>query len=126
MASLSPATWPAEKTGDHFCGKFHHSNIVIRGIFYVYSFGHEFIDRAAESQYFAYGARGDVGYGSRGEEHHGDDVGMQAVVGRLHRPFVFEIGGVAHAADDGRGMLVAGEVAVRPVWILTSTRGLSA
>jgi len=23
----------AEKTGDHFCGKFHHSNIVIRGIF---------------------------------------------------------------------------------------------
>ena len=45
------------------------------------------------------------------KEHHGDDVGMQAVVGRLHRPFVFEIGGVAHAADDGRGMLVAGEVA---------------
>ena len=35
----------------------------------------------------------------------------RAVVGRLHRPFVFEIGGVAHAADDGRGMLVAGEVA---------------
>mgnify|MGYP002640271022 CR=1 FL=1 len=39
---------------------------------------------------------------------------MQAVVGRLHRALVLEVGGVPHAADDGAGSCRLGEFARQP------------
>ena len=93
-----------------FCPSFH-IVICLQVIRDVDAFGQELFDRTAEGEHLAHGRGGDVSDGGGGEEHDGGDFGIDAVVGRLHRALVLEVGRVPHAADDRHGPRLLGEFA---------------